>query len=308
MNSKILFILNPESGNGRGARLHKTLQTLIHKAPAGSEVILTEGAGHAEKLTEAHCTHFHRIVVVGGDGTLNEALNGFNAESEAVLGIIPAGSGNDFAKTVGMTGRFEADFGSVINGGRVISADFGEIEYNVSGSNRPFTRRFINSAGVGFDAVVSEYKNNSSFMKGLPQYISAVLKSLIKFSSFNAVSRFDENYNTGRKLLIAVSNGKTYGGGFKINPEAEINDNLLDACIIGTMPVHKVLLNLSKLISGKHGAIDEVHMTKFSTASILPSEPVHVHADGEVITSCAVNIKFKVRPNSLRFITNLTQS
>lgn len=303
MEEKLLFIFNPNAGNGRAEKLLPKLKSTLRTRAHNIEIAVTGYTNHAYELVKDQQKEFSKIIVVGGDGTLNEALNGCNEEFKAVLGVIPVGSGNDFAKTAGLTGSFEENIKNVTSENVFIrTIDFGELFYSVNETGSMILRRFINSAGIGFDAVVSDKKNHVRNLRGLLQYIVAVKKALKQFNNIEVHSNFDGAEDFGEKLLIAISNGKTYGGGIRVNPYAEVNDGLLDACIINPLSVFRVAKDLPKFITGKHEKLTEVRLFRFKEAELTIPASAYIHADGEVISRNAKKILIKINSRNLKFI------
>lgn len=311
MKKKFLFIINPTAGNGQCARsvpkIKEAIDNLSAKSPEiKGEIITTEYKNHATELVRAYQNNYEVIIIVGGDGTLNEAINGLDPASETIMGVIPEGSGNDFAKMMGMKQDIDSNIDIIVNHGQIKRVDIGEIEFlENGGTSRPQARKFINSAGIGFDALVSDLKNRSRNFQGFSQYIWSIFQALKKYSFLDINAAFDKVTNEVKKsLLIAISNGKTYGGGIKVNPNAEIDDGLLDACIIYPITIPRVLWHLRKFIKGTHGSLDIVKLIRFKEAEIKTEQMAFIHADGEVISDKATHIKFVVKPKAFKILFN----
>ncbi|MCX6150199.1 MAG: diacylglycerol kinase family lipid kinase [Ignavibacteriales bacterium] len=299
---KILFIVNPIAGRGRTQKILPKLKTYLDNSSAYSEIFITDKKGRAHEYVSNTTDNFNIIVSVGGDGTLNEIINGLNGNSHIKLGILPYGSGNDFAKALGIKNNFENNIHTIINSTNVFTVDVGKIEYKEFHNDQIIASHFINSCGIGFDALVSQLILKNHFLKGLPLYLSAVLKALFCFKPFEIDAAFDDKRITGKKLLVAIGNGKTSGGGFKLNPYAKLNDEKLDACIIDSLSKLKILQKLSKAITGKHNLLKEVKLLQFQKCTIHLSDPSYLHCDGEVISSSVSKVQIELRKDKLRFI------
>lgn len=303
MKEKILFIINPEAGKGTGRKVLPQISRILSGHSNHTEIVQTETAGHATELVRLYSRDFKRICVAGGDGTLNEIVNGLDGEnSENILGVIPIGSGNDFARTAGMSRDIDRALKTILEDHTVREVDTGYLKYKENKMESPFIRKFLNSAGIGFDAIVSDQIKKNKYFKGLPLYISAVVQSLFMYQVMDVEAEFDGYSITGRKLLIAVSNGKTYGGGLKVNPEAEVDDRRLDACVIANLPIWQIVRDFQKLIRGKHGTIPGIEIRKFQTARVKTLLPVYIHADGEVISRSVIETEVGLNPSRLQFI------
>lgn len=302
MKEKTLFIVNPEAGKGRGRKILPQVSRILARYSSHTEIVQTERELHAIELVKLHKADFKRICVLGGDGTLNEIVNGLDGSSDNILGVIPVGSGNDFARTAGMTSDPAGALRVIMESHVVREVDTGYLKYKENKTKDLIIRKFLNSAGVGFDAIVSDQIKKTRYIKGLPLYISAVVQALFMYQVMDVEAELDGYKVQGRKLLIAISNGKTYGGGLKVNPGAEVDDGYLDACIIGTLPIWQIVRDFQKLIRGKHGSIPGIEIRKFKSARIKTVMPVYIHADGEVISRTVTEVEAGLNPTRQKFI------
>lgn len=303
LKEKTLFIINPEAGKGRGRKILPQLSRILASHSNHTEIVQTERAHHATELVKLYRMDFKTICAAGGDGTLNETINGLDGSVENIIGVIPIGSGNDFARTAGISKDPEEALRVILESRVVREVDTGYLKYKENKMVNLIYRRFLNSAGIGFDAIVSDQIKKNKYFKGLPLYISAVIQALFMYQVMDAEAEFDDGYKAaGRKLLIAVSNGKTYGGGLKVNPEAEVDDGYLDACLIGSLPVWQIIRDFQKLIRGKHGDIPGIEIRKFKSVRIKTALPVYIHADGEVISRTVTEVEAGLNPTRQKFI------
>jgi YegS/Rv2252/BmrU family lipid kinase len=305
LKEKTLFIINPEAGKGRGRKILPQMFRILSGYPLRTEIILTERPNHATEIVRQHRNDFKTICAAGGDGTLNEVLNGLDGTSGNTIGIIPVGSGNDFARTAGIGKNLSEALKVILGGGaKVREIDTGFLKYKENKTESPvICRQFINSAGIGFDAIVSDLIKNNSFFKGLPLYISAVIQALFMYRLMDVSCSFDGNFIIkGKKLLIAISNGKTYGGGLRVNPEAEIDDGFLDACLVADMSIGKIIREFHKFIRGTHANVEGIDIRRFKSASVGTFNPVYIHTDGEVISKSAIEVEIGINPIRQKFI------
>jgi diacylglycerol kinase (ATP) len=273
------YVVNPVAGKRKSVELIPRIKEAAQKRGQEACLYITEGPGDAEKKAVAALSDGCRVVVaVGGDGTVNEVVNGI-AESGAVMGVIPAGSGNDFARTLGIPLDFEEALECVLQG-ETRSMDVGLIN----------GRRFVNVASVGFDAqVVLETYKIKKRIRGPLAYPLGVLKTLAGYRPFAMEIETDERTIRKQVLLAAVANGVYYGGGMKIAPEAVADDGLFDVLVVEDMPRLKILRLFPMIYSGRHLSRSEVEY--FRTGKIkISCEEGHINSDGEIIGSCPVEM------------------
>lgn len=284
MKNKVVFIVNPIAGRGRSKKLLPKLKKYLKDKTSTSEIYVTEKKGSAKEFVSCIDNEFNTVVSVGGDGTLNEIINGLNFNDNIKLSILPCGSGNDFAKAIGVEKSLEKNVYTIFNHKTEIKVNVGKIVYWENINSFIKTHYFINSCGIGFDALVAYLISKNKILVGLPLYLSAVIKALFSFSPIQVNYEVDNKKFEGEKLLISIGNGKTSGGGFMLNPFADLHDNKLDACLIDNFSRFKIIKNLSKAITGKHYLINGIKIYQFKNFSVKLMEPYYLHVDGEVIT------------------------
>ncbi len=274
---RTLVIINPEARHGETAALVPVVEQLLSSIPHDS--IMTEHTGHAADLAAA-ASSYDVVVAVGGDGTVHEVLNGLMtipAGDRPTLGLLPTGSGNDTRRTLGIpTDLAEA---------ATVLATGGRRRFDVGVCNGIY---FNNSFAAGLDAKVTakavEYKVTTK-RSGLWLYLTALLHVLFHdLGSFPMRIAFDgahaELYDT---LIIAVTQGPTYGGGFFITPDAVPDDALFDVCMIDPLSLPQALMRLPFVIAGKHTRMRPVHMSRHESLVIECDRQVPAQIDGEVL-------------------------
>ncbi|HHT50698.1 MAG TPA: diacylglycerol kinase family lipid kinase [Eubacteriaceae bacterium] len=268
----IYFIVNPIAGKGQTARLAQEFERILQERGIKYKIVFTEYPGHAAKLAaEIDDKEFSKVVSVGGDGTLNEILNGLNIEKFS-LGIIPAGTGNDLIKSVDIPSNVMVAFEVVLSGEKR-SIDIGYIQ----------NKRFINVAGFGFDVeVLRETEKLKKIVKGKVAYVLGVIKAIISFKPVKLHISIDGIEYKREAMVCAIGNGQYFGGGMKILPKAELDDGLYDICIIKKLPKPVLLYHFPKVFKGTHLEIPWVEYLKGKNVKILTQEPVLVNFDGEV--------------------------
>jgi YegS/Rv2252/BmrU family lipid kinase len=285
MNNKVnseklhVFIFNPFAGNGKNFLIAKELiNEYVSNNPVNYVFETTKGPGDATKIAFNYALRYTsncRIISVGGDGTLNETLNGIVGTC-AELGVIPCGSGNDFIKSLS---------------DKSVELSYDLIERTLRGSIKMIdvasvnNRYFLNIASVGFDADVV---CNSIKYKKIPiipsrfAYIISLLLSLIKMKSYHVIIDVDGVKIDKQITLAAIANGKYYGGGITPAPDAIIDDGVLDLCVVDKISRLKVLAFFPKYRKGTHGSLKEVSLIKCKEITVKCTEEISINIDGEL--------------------------
>lgn len=305
--SNTYFILNPTAGKGKGLKIQPKIEKLLNSLNiAASNLKITEFPGHASELASSFRNKDSSIICVGGDGTLNEIINGFNNHVDLSLGVIPIGSGNDFARAIGVLKK-EFSSEKYIQNDKKITCDVGHVQV-FNGGECILDKKFISSLGIGFDALVAYKIRSIKVLKGLALYIASVILSLFKYNAPKSTiysEELDLNLND-KFFLFAVGNTETAGGGFKLNPGATIDDGYLNLCFAKNISKLTVLKILPKAITGDHIKDDRVYTYKFKSLTYKTSEKVFIHIDGEAIQldEGEKNIVINVIPNHQKVIVH----
>lgn len=285
----IKFIINPQAGKGETPKLWAEIQPAIERLGIRYEHSITDRPAQVRPtVRDALKQGCDRIYIVGGDGTINEVINCIIG-SPVALGIIPTGSGNDFAKMIGVT-TIETGIKTLVNGRRK-KIDLGRIGNGY----------FINIVGIGFDALVAFLVKKSRF-HGQLGYFASVLTALQGYRPPRFELTADTHTFSGRAFSVSVGNGQFHGSLFRLTPDAVIDDGILDICIIGKVPVPKFLFNIPKAIKGTHASVREVVMLKTKRLSVESETPFYAHCDGEVMVKPVKKIEVTVVPRALEVI------
>jgi YegS/Rv2252/BmrU family lipid kinase len=273
----VLVIVNPMARHGETAPLIPVATKLMGGIP--HRLVVSEAPGHATELA-AQATGFDSVIAMGGDGTVHEVLNGLMripSDSRPALGILPTGSGNDTCRTLGLP----RDLSSAA----LVLAQGVRRRFDVGVCNGI---HFNNSFAAGLDAKVTakavEYKVTKR-RDGLWLYLTALIHVLFKdLSSFSLDISFDGSEPRSHDtLIVAVTNGATYGGGFRITPDAIPDDGLFDVCMIDPLTLPEALIRLPFVVTGHHTRMRPVHMSHHSHLLIESTVPVPAQIDGEVL-------------------------
>lgn len=272
---KHLFIINPVAGNGKALKYIPLIKECFEGRTEEFFIEITEYPCHATELARKYAlSENYRIYSIGGDGTLNEVLNGM-ADSQSSLAVIPGGSGNDFIKSICP----DLDMHHILE--RTIEGKEKKVDLaTVNG------RYFINISSVGFDAEVvlraDRFKNIPPF-SGRFAYLMGVMAALLKNRSNSLEISIDDGQPFNKNLLMAIAaNGRYYGGGMLPAPHAEVNDGEFDICLVEKVSIAKIMLLLPKFIKGRHLGFKEVSFHKGKRISIKCSSPIALNIDGEV--------------------------
>ena len=275
-NEKWVFIVNPIAGNCFGQTMVPVIEGMIRKHNIDGEIILTEYAGHATRISSDHAERgTHYIIAVGGDGTLNEVARPLIGNKEIVAGIIPAGTGNDYSQIPGFPNRFTEKDWDIFFKKNVISQDVGTVNGAI----------FLNGMGLGFDAEVAaqNYTEGGKVKKGgADKYIWHIVKTLLFFKERKMIINTNGNRVETDCFMNTISIGRRFAGSFFLTPQAVANDGLLDVCAIKRLNLFQRFKLLLKVPKGEH--ITDKHVNYFQTSSIdleFPQE-VPFHVDGEL--------------------------
>ena len=278
-----LVIVNPASGRPDGGAGWRAIEQALREAAVAFDVIRTEQPGHGEELARAALLQGRRrIAVAGGDGSVNEVVHGIMnaglAETRDVtLAAIPTGTGNDWARTLGISRRPE-DIARVIAAGRTMLHDVGAIDFPDSDGSR---RWFINVAGAGYDAWVTEHVPRpvpSAFT-----YLGIALRGLVSYRAPEfAVTVGDERFE-GRMLLAFVANAQFCGNRMHVAPNARVDDGLLDVLAVDDLSLLQALPKLGKLYAGRILGDRAVHHARAPRVRIETQPVATIQADGQIV-------------------------
>ncbi len=263
------------------------------------EVVLTQYPGHAKELASENVSKFDYMIAVGGDGTLNEVINGVDLSSNLKIGLLPYGTGNDFSR--GQNLQLNAHFLlNLIKEDRYKCIDLGLVK----GLDDMVSihRRFINIADIGLGGFVSQtiFKNNTKFISGKIKYAQAILKGMVQFSKPILKVEGDFKY-LGKILTLAVCNSNYFGYGLCIAPEANIQDKSLNITCIGNVSLWDYFRNIGNIKKGKIINHSEVNYTTIKSIDVFHvNEPCPIECDGEFIGYTPVTIQ--ILPQQLKFL------
>lgn len=269
MKRKALVVYNPTSGKRQWQKILGKLVPRLEQSNIRYSLFETARDTASLPLDKT----FTDIIVVGGDGTINMALNAAKGGKKVVFNLIPAGSGNDFVKNVPIGNNVKEQINTIVKG-RVIHVDVGKCNDNL----------FLNGVGLGFDGqIVADMLHRKTWLTGHARYYYHVLSILASFNPIKLDYQVDGKPFSKNTILLLIANGSTFGGGFKLAPDANITDGYLDLCHIGGISPFRRFLHLPKLEKGTHGKLKEVSFDQVSKINIEENPAIIGQIDGEYL-------------------------
>jgi diacylglycerol kinase (ATP) len=283
-----LILINPASSRGDTAGVEAAIRRAFTARGLNFEIAPTQRAGHAAEIVREQGRDFEGIIAVGGDGTLHEVLQGVDLERHRI-GLIPRGSGNDFAWMNGWSNDLET-CADRIAASRERRIDLGLWEGG----------RFHTSVGIGFEARVTYESRRIKRLRGTAIYLAALAKTLSSLEAYPA--RLDWGAGTweGEMLLASIGNGKRVGGAFLLTPAAANDDGLLDMCFTPRVGLVKLLGILPRTFKGTHVRTPPVRLERGPRIRITSPTGFPVHMDGEVKGLDIRRLELQVEPRALR--------
>ncbi len=296
----IKVILNPVAGRGYGAKVEPELRRLLQAEGLDFDLVRTARPWHAAELAEqAIGDGFETIVAAGGDGTTNEVVNGLMAASEngasATLGIVPIGSGSDFANTVGVPPDLQGACRRLAHG-QTRTVDVGRVTLP---GQAP--RYFDNTVNVGFGGAVTLEARKVKWLRGIALYLPVVLKVVFLYYKAPPVTiEYDGQELALPAVMICVANGPREGGGFYVAPQAQPDDGLFDLCIVREVGRLAMLGLVPHFMKGTHVGREPITMARARRVTISSPDDLVAHMDGEVLCTDGHRIEFEILPLRLR--------
>ncbi len=303
-------ILNPYAGRGKGAKIAPKVRQLLQEAGMEVDWSETSGPGHAIQLArEAKAASHDLILAAGGDGTVSEVVNGMaqatpDGETVGVLGVLPIGSGNDFADMAGCPRDLEAAVAAF----RARTTRRVDLCRSTIETREGVLRRYFdNNLGMGFEAQVTVESYKITWLRGVAIYVLAVLRALRRYDQpFFHIRWVDEEgreqHVAQRSLMVSLGNSRRTGGGFYVTPDAVMDDGLLDMGIAAALSTPRILFLLPQVMMGLHRNSSAIRLVRCREVQVIASQPAPVHADGEVVTEAASRLEVLVEPRRLEVI------
>ncbi len=279
------LIVNPVAGAGRTAKKWPQIMHWLQNIGLYFEHDLTEASGHARELAKSAAEKGYELVIsVGGDGTINEVVNGlYDAGNIAgvTLGIISTGTGSDYIRTLGVSRAYK-EACQCLTCPKKFTVDVGVVEYFSNG--QMVKRLFVNFAGLGFDAeIVRATTQKFKVLNSTASYLAGLLATLLFYKNKEVSLVVDGKAEERKICTVLMSNGKYGGGGMLAAPDANLTDGHLDVLIIGDVSKPDLLWSLPRVYKGTHLTHPKVTMKRARELEIRSNEPLPLQADGELL-------------------------
>jgi YegS/Rv2252/BmrU family lipid kinase len=304
MPRKVKIILNPMADMGNAWKVANDLRPIINEygsADWSGTVYPTHATELARKAGEEG---YEMVIAMGGDGTVHEVVNGIMQLPEAkrpVLGVVPVGSGNDFAHALGIPGESDHALAHALKGAAsaidlgLMTDEHGRREY------------FDNTLGIGFDAVVTIRSHKLSLLRGFAMYLTAVVQTIL-LNHDPARVRFeaDQQQWEDQVLMTTLCNGGREGGGFMLSPDSKLTDGLMEYVMVRKVSRAMMLRLVPEFMKGTHARFTKhIRMGACRKFTMTADRPLYIHADGEIYTSFGSNLRrltLEVIPNALKVV------
>jgi YegS/Rv2252/BmrU family lipid kinase len=293
VTTRLSIIINPISGMGSGRRdigdRVRQAEALARSHGVDAQVVVSERPGHAHDLAAAAlAAGITTVLAWGGDGTLNQVGSAL-AFRDAVLGVIPSGSGNGLARELGIPLTAPEAF-AVAVGGHERTIDGGELDGHL----------FFNVAGLGLDARVAHaFAAPGLARRGFRRYLEITLRELIRYNPGDRTIVVDGVTVHSRALLIAIANSRQYGNGALVAPQARLDDGALDVVVVENRSLWRRMLHVPRIFTGQIARVPGVTMLRGKTIAISAEEPMMFHVDGEPFVG-PTHMTARVHPGALR--------
>jgi YegS/Rv2252/BmrU family lipid kinase len=303
------FIINPKSRSGKGINVWHKVRAELDKQQIPYDYFITKYAGHSTEIVKELCETkpgIKNIVIIGGDGSVNEAINGITTFEDVILGYIPSGSSNDLGRSL----KLQKD--PLLGLKNILSpAHFGYMDMGLLSSDNPLLKtKFSVSSGMGFDAAVCKEALKSDikdflnrFGLGKLTYLAIAVKQILTCPFMNGTIKVDGGpAKTYQNMLMLTTMIQKYeGGGLKLAPTANPRDGKLSICMVYGLPRIKILLLMPTLIFGAHTHFKGVKTFDCENLEIKLDTPAYLHVDGECPGQFS-EVRLSCISNKLRFI------
>ena len=305
---KTTVIVNPCAGNGRTAKIWQSVESALKQSIGPFKSIQTTCRGEAKHLTRQELENgVLRVVAVGGDGHLNEVINGFiendlPVNSDAALSFLMTGTGCDFQRSLGIPANWQSAVEN-LKQAKVRQIDLGKVTFTKLDSTKQ-VRYFDNIASFGLSGAVDRFIENSrppAFLKGTPLFLWATIKTVLTHPNQTVKFQIDDGPEQQIKTRLGLlANGRYFGGAMLAAPEAELDNGMLDLLMLKEISLIKFLWHLPKIYKGTHLKIPEVFFQKVRRFSASSTEQIILDIDGE--SPGYLEATFEVLPRILKLI------
>ncbi len=285
MKRKALFIINPISGGKKKSGVPRLIEKYLD---AEATIVFTDRVAHASEVAAGAINNYDLVVAVGGDGTVNEVASAL-AGSNAILGIIPCGSGNGLARFLGIPMDIRESI-ECLNTGNIAIIDSAEA------NGKPF----FNMAGMGFDAHISEVFAHGK-KRGFITYVKSSLQEILKYKPQTYHLEIDGVAYERTAFMLSFANSSQYGNNAHVSPQASVQDGLIDVCVIKPFPLYRFPELVIRMFTKTAHRSEFVEIIRGKHISVKRDKPGPMHLDGEP-TQIGAAVEIKVFPASVKVI------
>jgi diacylglycerol kinase (ATP) len=303
MPGKVKIILNPMADMGNAWRIARDLRSITEQH-GGVDWSGTVYPGHAIELAkQAGEQNYDMVIAMGGDGTVHEVINGImqiHEDKRPVLGVVPVGSGNDFAHGINVS-RIPTE--ALV---QALEGEASTVDLGLMTDERERKEYFDNTLGIGFGAVVTIRSHKLPLLRGFIMYLTAVIQTIIlDHNPMTMQIETDDQSWEQSVIYLVLCNGPREGGGFLIAPEAKIDDGILHYAMITNVSRPMMLRIVPEVMKGTHGRFKQVRMGTCKKFALSADRPLYIHADGEIFTGPGTDLRkvsFEILPKALRVV------
>lgn len=303
MPQKTKIILNPMADMGNAWRVARDLRSITEQR-GNVTWSGTVYPGHAIELArEASEEGYERVIAMGGDGTVHEVVNGIMQAPEGkrpILGVVPVGSGNDFAHGIGIVKQSDQALRHALSG----EASVIDLALMTDGNGRKVY--FDNTLGVGFGAMVTIRSHRLPLLRGFLMYLVSVIQAIVvDHNPITMKIQTDSESWEQKVIYLVLCNGPREGGGFLIAPEAKVDDGILHYAMITDVSRAMMFRIVPEVMKGTHGRFKEVKMGTCKKFSLTADRPLYIHTDGEIFSGLGTDVRkvsFEILPNALKVV------
>ena len=305
MSRKVKLILNPMADRGRAWNVARDLRPIVNEYEGKADWSGTVYPGHAVELArQAGEEGYDLVIALGGDGTVHEVVNGLmqvEAEKRPALGVVPIGSGNDFAHANGVPVESPNQAMAFALNGKTAKIDLGLL------TDEKGRQEYVdNTLGIGFDAIVTIRSHKLPIVRGFMMYLTAVIQTILLNATPMQMKIESEEKKWDKEVfMVVLANGLREGGGFTMTPKALPNDGILDYMIADSVSRLMMFRLLPEFMKGTQERFDEVEIGQFKKISLTSEQPLYIHIDGEIYTSFGSNLRgisVEIVPDALRVV------
>ncbi|HKJ40198.1 MAG TPA: diacylglycerol kinase family protein [Anaerolineales bacterium] len=301
MHRKIKIILNPVADMGNAWRVARDLRSITEQH-GGIEWSGTVYPGHAIDLAKSS-EGYDMVIAMGGDGTVHEVMNGLMqipVDKRPILGVVPVGSGNDFAHGIGVPTKPTEALSHAING------EPSTVDLGLMTDEQGRKEYFDNTLGVGFGAIVTINSHRLPLLRGYIMYLTAIVQTIILDHNPITMQLETDTEKWDQKVIyLAICNGSREAGGLPMAPDAKMDDGIFHYAMIEDVSRLMMFRILPEVMKGTHGRFKQVKMGTFKKLTLTADRPLYIHADGEIYSGPGTNIRkvsFEILPDALKVV------